>query len=73
MTKSYFDVTVIKEENEDEALKQFRSDVIQGLSRPQKQISSMYFYDDVGSGTVCILQSNKIAPDSFYDSSSLRY
>ena len=45
-----FKLTVCREEDAQAAKEEFRKDVIEGLSKPQKSISSKYFYDDRGSG-----------------------
>lgn len=46
-----FKLTVIREEDAVAAQKEFKEHVITGLSKPAKALSSMYFYDDRGSGT----------------------
>jgi len=47
---SVFDLTVLREEDAIAARTAFRADVIEGLSKDVKSISSKYFYDDRGSG-----------------------
>lgn len=45
-----FELTIIREEDAMTATKEFKEHVIAGLSKPTKALSSMYFYDDRGSG-----------------------
>lgn len=45
-----FALTVLHEEDAALARKEFNAHVIAGLSAPKKSVSSMYFYDDQGSG-----------------------
>lgn len=47
-----FRITTLRKEDAPAAQKQFRADVIAGLSGKQKNISSKYFYDDTGSCTL---------------------
>lgn len=50
--RSSFRMTVLREEDAVAAREEFRDHVIDGLSQTPKQVSSMYFYDDQGSGTL---------------------
>lgn len=50
-----FETTVLREETAADSLAELRCDVLSGLRQNPKELNSMYFYDDAGSGLLELL------------------